>query len=121
MKPIVVIILLASFLQSYAQSSHNINVRIDQEDACESLSIEANESNTFQIYPNPANTHLNIKFHEVIKEVIVYNLIGQEVVKHLVMSDTVTIDVSAIQSSIYTLQIKSDSKISNHKIIISHD
>lgn len=121
MKPTIILMLLVSFYQNYAQSSHTVNVKIDQEESCEALSIESNESTTLQIYPNPVKTHLNIKSSNIIKEIIVYNLIGQEVMKRRVVNDVTTVDVRNIQSGIYTLQIKTDIEVYNHKIIIRHD
>lgn len=121
MKPTIILMLLLSFYQNYAQSSHTINVKIDQEDNCETLSIESNEPNSFQIYPNPVKTHINIESPNTIKEIIVYNVIGQEVMKRRVINDVTVVDVRNIQSGIYTLQIKTDIEVYNHKIIIRHD
>lgn len=121
MKFVIIIMLLMNFYQNHAQSSHNINVKIHQDVTCKILNTGSHEAATFQVFPNPVTTDLHIKSSKTIKVILVYNIIGQEVMRHRVINDETTIDVRNIQSGIYTLHMRTDAEVYNHKIVIQHD
>lgn len=79
------------------------------------------KSEPFKIYPNPMNTILNIENSgvEKIKQVTIYNSLGQEVLhKSNNLSSTVfLIDVEKLQSGIYLAEILSDNGRTVQKVI----
>ena len=93
---------------------------MEVEDACwtkvdESVDI----GNDIQIFPNPARNELFIygKDGIIIKEINIYNQIGQRVIhKKGIISNT--IDVSMLQNGMYILEIENDNVIYRSKLII---
>ena len=67
----------------------------------------------FYLFPNPANSILNISFSEsyIDKEIKVFNMLG-EVVFHIKYSENnLSIDLSNLESGIYSVQIYTNSKL----------
>ena len=88
---------------------------------CTTLSVDDfNALNDFMIYPNPANNILYIKtnknFGKVTLSLIDIN--GRQVLsKNVNLLDEVELNISALQSGIYILNIKGENINSNNKII----
>ncbi len=71
--------------------------------------------NKFNVYPNPANTFINIKSNSLINTIEIYNSIGQ-----LLISETnkTKIDLSKFASGLLIIKIKDiNGQIENKKII----
>ena len=67
---------------------------------------EADDINV-NLYPNPASRYLNVESSEGISEVIVYNAIGQQVIRRDVNATATQLDLGALAVGNYTLQIRS--------------
>ncbi len=65
-----------------------------------------------QLYPNPAETHLNLDLSYDVrwlgKTVSIYNLLGQNVSNVLVTGKIIRIDITQLESGIYILAAKKD-------------
>ena len=75
-----------------------------------------------KIYPNPAFETLNLELNELKDEevgILIFNEIGQIVLReNVVPGDSLKkIDVSALQSGLYMLEVKSKSKIVRYKVV----
>ncbi len=57
------------------------------------------ESGSFSIYPNPASSTIN--FSSVVKEIIVYNMFGQAVLKQ---TNTKAVSIDSLSNGIYFVQ-----------------
>jgi len=70
----------------------------------------------FNIYPNPTSDVLNISLENdlILKEVIIYNSLGQIVKK----SNKTKIDVSSLSKGMYHAEVKTDKGKASKKIII---
>ena len=70
------------------------------------LSSDEIVSSQFNLFPNPAKNKVYITLKSSLEahEIIVYNNLGQQ----LMMSKTLTIDVSSLSAGLYYLQIKTD-------------
>lgn len=77
------------------------------------LSIDKSEIERVLISPNPAQNFLNIETQETIKEVYIYNLLGEKVIVNQISNDT--IDVSNLAKGVYLIKIISE----NDKTFIS--
>ncbi|WP_179351960.1 T9SS type A sorting domain-containing protein [Winogradskyella vidalii] len=79
------------------------------------LGIEDDHIETISIYPNPASNQLYFKTVESVN-VSVYNMLGK-----LVLSETVNannaIKIESLKSGIYLVQIESNGKVSQHRLI----
>ncbi|MDN3678198.1 T9SS type A sorting domain-containing protein [Flavobacterium paronense] len=69
-------------------------------------------------YPNPVANQMTIEANNQIQEVSIYNLLGQEVIKKSVKSNTTTLQTIGLQSGIYITKMKmSDGTESTSKFI----
>ncbi|MDY7396917.1 T9SS type A sorting domain-containing protein [Aureibaculum sp. 2210JD6-5] len=69
------------------------------------LSLSDTSIKNFSVYPNPASNYLTIKTEAIIKEIVIYNVLGQSV---FTKSYTDRIDVSELEDGIYYLKIIGD-------------
>ena len=71
------------------------------------------------IYPNPATNVFSITSTDKIKEVILYNVLGCEILSFdkLRMTTNETIDISTVSKGIYFAEIKTEIGIVRKKII----
>ena len=67
------------------------------------------------VYPNPARNIINIESNNEIKEVVVYNLLGQKIKQY--HSAINTIDISDIANGIYVINITTDKGVTTKKFI----
>jgi len=89
--------------------------------ACEELMLETNEQeplNHIRIYPNPANNLLNIESEEAIREVRLYNPLGEMVLKVEIGNSEGQVDVSRFPGGIYYVMVKTESISFTSKIVI---
>ena len=68
-----------------------------------------NLSNT-SLYPNPANDVIYVRTENVVKQIIIYNILGQPIL----YSSSKTVDVAALQSGLYYMKIQFD----NNQILV---
>ena len=106
-----------------ATYSTNTWTRIDRQMSfnqdCSSLSIE-DELLIPEVlfYPNPTSNILNLKIeNQQIKSVIIYSLLGKEVLRTLNKSGINKINISNLNIGIYFIQIKTDETTFTKKII----
>lgn len=71
------------------------------------------------IFPNPANDNFTIKSNETIKEIAIFNLLGQKV-KSIKMenSKSIAVDISSFDKGVYMVNISTGKKTITRKIII---
>jgi hypothetical protein len=106
------------------------NVHINNSDTCESASTNIacevemlgtnereGEVNT-RIYPNPASTFLYIESSDKIKEVRIYNMLGECVLKLEIRNSENQIDVRSLKDGIYFIEVVAEGKIWKDKVLI---
>lgn len=83
------------------------------------LSVGQNTTGKFLVYPNPALNDLNISFPNEYQEakVVLYNVLGQNVLEKSVSNSENTISLDNLNSGIYFYKIKSGSFTQSGKII----
>lgn len=69
------------------------------------LSVDDFEQNGFVVHPNPATNQVIVNAPSTIKELKVFNVLGQEVMHVTPDSDQVQLDISALSVGSYLLQI----------------
>ena len=67
----------------------------------QNLSIDDLVKNTYKLYPNPTSGIATIESLEPIKEILIFNMVGQQISK----STTSEINISGIENGIYFAQI----------------
>ncbi|MFK5983152.1 MAG: T9SS type A sorting domain-containing protein [Flavobacteriaceae bacterium] len=74
-------------------------------------------SNTFSIYPNPANGYVNITSQTSgDKNVAVYDILGKQVINTTISSDR--LNISELTSGIYIMQISQNGVSSTKKLVV---
>ena len=81
------------------------------------LSNETFTKNTLTAYPNPVKNNLNIRYTESIKDVTVYNLLGQQMFTKNINATEGQIDMSNLASGTYLVKVNSGDKVQTMKVI----
>lgn len=69
------------------------------------------------VYPNPVKDILNISFESTISSVVIYNLLGQEVITKSPNTNEASIDVSNLVSGSYLVRVNADGAVKTLKVI----
>jgi uncharacterized repeat protein (TIGR03803 family) len=84
---------------------------------------ENNLENDVIISPNPTSGVFNLKMNQFenlkMKDVEIYNVMGECIHRQIVKSSNFQIDLSAAKSGVYFLQLKTENEIGMKKIVIS--
>jgi trimeric autotransporter adhesin len=78
---------------------------VDDIAVTEQLSNASFDSNKVSVYPNPVKDVLNIEVSTTISEVIIYNLLGQQIMTKVVNANESSIDVSSLNSGTYLVKV----------------
>jgi len=73
--------------------------------------------NTVVLFPNPAVNTLTIKGDNNIQDIIIYNMLGQQVLNTLPKANEATVNVSQLQSGVYTVHTTANGVVSTQKFI----
>ncbi len=80
--------------------------------------INDTETAEFEIYPNPVQANLNIKFNmDEAAQLSIFNIVGQTVYQQEIGANT-QIDMSSFESGVYFINLKAESKSVTRKIIV---
>lgn len=88
---------------------------------CEELNIGVNnpeKERQISVYPNPAKNIINIESEELIREVRVYNTLGEMVLKLEIGNSEGKVDVSGLENGIYFVEVLTDEMNYKDKILI---
>lgn len=86
----------------------------------ESVSIkeEIFNNNEFVIWPNPVDNILNIRAeNEKIESIIIYNLIGNQIIKKNINNNSCTIDLAHLSSGCYFVSMESITGVHTYRVI----
>ncbi|WP_223550075.1 MULTISPECIES: T9SS type A sorting domain-containing protein [Aestuariivivens] len=81
------------------------------------LSNKYNLIDGFSFGPNPTSDIVNFKANATLDEVIVFNVLGKEIIRKKSNSNTITVDLSTVPSGIYLAQVKSGDIAQTLKLI----
>ena len=101
--------------EDWAVINGNLQTLSGNSPDCSSLSIEDALAHTFNTFPNPFTTHIDI---EVQAEAVytLYSIHGQPIMEGSLLTKK-TIDTKALASEIYFLQLKSNNRTEVRKLI----
>ena len=76
------------------------------------------ETAEFEIYPNPVQANLNIKFNmDEAAQLSIFNIVGQTVYQQEIGANT-QIDMSSFKSGVYFINLKAESKSVTRRIVV---
>lgn len=84
---------------------------------CTNLANESFESEVFQLFPNPVNNILNLKSLQPIKNIQIYNLVGQQVFTSDYNEKEFQINLSHLSSGTYLVKVFTQDSIKTIKIL----
>ncbi|WP_111682986.1 FG-GAP-like repeat-containing protein [Winogradskyella tangerina] len=70
------------------------------------LSIDENDALNFSHYPNPVKDKLNLRSQQIIEDVTVYNIVGQEVLTIAPKQSNVLMDLSSLNNGAYFIKLR---------------
>jgi hypothetical protein len=83
-----------------------------------SLGLEdVNTVSNFTFFPNPVNNVLTIKAQASIDSITVYNMLGQAVVRSTPNTNDSTVDMSALQTGAYFVQVSINNTLKTVRVI----
>lgn len=82
------------------------------------LSVATTSSLNARIYPNPTSDILSIRASETIDSIMVFNMLGQQVLEKT--TDCNTLDVSPFVNGTYILKIQAGDLIQTEKVVVMH-
>lgn len=88
--------------------------------ACPTAALETGEFETvgeMKVYPNPVKDQLQLAFDSKIETVMIYNLLGQQVIAKNIDANEGAIDVSHLPAGTYIVKAAADAKIITVKVI----
>jgi len=83
----------------------------------ETLGIDDAELSQFTYFPNPVNNVLTIKAQASIDNITVYNMLGQAVVRSTPNTNDSTVDMSALQTGAYFVQVSINNTLKTVRVI----
>ncbi len=89
--------------------------------ACEIIMLGTGlqeESQNIRVYPNPVNDQLNIEAEEMIREVRLYNPLGEMVVKLEIGNSQGIVDVSGLEKGLYFVEVICESRSYKSKVLV---
>ncbi|MDP2159716.1 MAG: T9SS type A sorting domain-containing protein, partial [Flavobacterium sp.] len=75
------------------------------------------DSTNFNYYPNPVKDVFSFSYSNVISDVKVFNLLGQQVIDFKIDATQGQIDVSGLSNGAYLVRFTSDNQVKTIKII----
>ena len=84
---------------------------------CATASIDDKLLVSFSMYPNPASSSLNISASSMIKNAVIYNILGKQVMNLSINKNNESINVSNLASGMYLIKYTTESAIGTAKFI----
>ena len=83
----------------------------------ESLGIESNTFEGLNIYPNPVNTMLNIKYSQNMTKVELFSVLGQKVMSLDIETSNTSVDMSVLEAGTYFVKVWVNERSNVYKIV----
>ena len=71
-----------------------------------------------KIYPNPVNGIMNITSNEIINNISIYNIVGQEIFSENINNNSYRYNTEDLPNGLYTIKLFSENKTITKKVII---
>lgn len=81
------------------------------------LGLNSLKLNGLKVYPNPVKDRLNLSATKEIKGIIIYNLLGQELLREALNSSNSSVDISKLKTGTYIIKVAIDDAEETFKII----
>ena len=86
---------------------------------CSPTSVDAIDAHQIGVYPNPADDKVAVEA-VAIKNVAIFNMMGQKVYESSVDADFVELNTSELESGVYMIQVQTAEYTTTKRISIAH-
>jgi len=86
-------------------------------ESCASLGFEDDEMSQFTYYPNPVNDQLTIRAQSNVKDITVFNMLGQVVLRQSPNTKDCLVDMAVMQSGAYFVQISIGNTVETVRVL----
>lgn len=117
MKKILLLSFLAIAFKSYSQTTHQINVAINQGASCPIVK-GLEDSPLFKVFPNPATKSFTIQTDLQGTEVQLFDLRGKKIRSLSTWEYQTVVDVEGLPKGLYFLQFQNGVKVEQTKILV---
>ncbi|OYQ49013.1 fibronectin type III domain-containing protein [Flavobacterium aurantiibacter] len=101
---------------AYSSANQN-NIYLDNISIDIALPNDSFTDSDFNFYPNPVKDVLNLSYNQTIKNIEVFNFLGQRVHEYTVNSNNAQIDMSKLPTGSYLLKVASEDQLKTIKIV----
>ncbi|WP_299891104.1 T9SS type A sorting domain-containing protein [uncultured Lacinutrix sp.] len=105
---------VASAPNRYYSSSQTVEI------IASTLSVVDFNKETFKLYPNPANEFVQFESNKEISKVVIFNLLGQEMISIKTNARQATLDVSNLTQGSYLMSFYIEGLLVNSKVILKN-
>jgi len=81
------------------------------------LGVSSFETAKIKMYPNPATSNFTIEAQDLISNVTVYNLLGQEVISKNLNEQETTMDISTLNNGVYVVKATVNGIVSSSRLV----
>ncbi len=81
-----------------------------------SLATDSFDNANFSYYPNPVKNMLNLSYTQNISSVVVFNLLGQQVMTKVINANQSQIDMSSLATGAYLVKVTADNQVKTIKV-----
>jgi hypothetical protein len=86
-------------------------------ESCSLLGFEEDEMTQFTYYPNPVNDQLTIRAQSNVKDITVFNMLGQVVLRQSPNTKDCLVDMAVMQSGAYFVQISIGNTVETVRVL----
>jgi hypothetical protein len=86
-------------------------------ESCASLGFDDDEMSQFTYYPNPVKNHLTVRAQTNIKDITVFNMLGQVVLRQSPNTKDGLVDMTVMQSGAYFVQISIGNTVETVRVL----
>jgi hypothetical protein len=86
-------------------------------ESCGSLGFDDDEMSQFTYYPNPVKDHLTVRAQTNIKDITVFNMLGQVVLRQSPNTKDGLVDMTVMQSGAYFVQISIGNTVETVRVL----
>lgn len=111
-------------LFAFYGTSGSVNDGVDADYFIDNFAVELVDLSTgnfdsanFKFYPNPVNDILTVSYSNVISEIVVYNLLGQQVLTTKPNTTQTQVDLSNLNAGTYMVKVTSDEVTKTVKVV----
>ncbi len=108
----------ASYITTLPWSEDSNSTYVNDESECNLLSVDTDNQNVFNMFPNPANNTVFVNVNMQDSQLSIYDITGKLVLNKSLNLGQNTVDVSQMASGVYLARFAANGNVQTEKLII---